>query len=233
MAGGSAGGVTTRQQIICQAPAMAAGRYHIKVVVPGFGFAAHGLTDNAANLHGFESLLRVDSVAPRVGSLAGGMTVTLSGSGFSTEPRNNTVQVQAANRTKLAHVLGSTASQLVVVMPTFEREGILQGPTLEPGIANGRFERIGPATNAPGSGQGYFSGIPHGWSADGEKQNSRFGEKVPSTCPHPLAHVDRVHFFFHFSGPTLPTVAVAYGLSSYSRTTLLPRVPHQVAILDQ
>ena len=74
----------TESEVTCEAPAMTAGAYHVRVWVPGLGFAAH-----PAGGHELEfvmySILEFTTLSPRVGSTAGGRTVTITGKGFSAE----------------------------------------------------------------------------------------------------------------------------------------------------
>ena len=108
------------QTITCEVPAMTAGWYHVKIHVPGQGFAAH--PDSEEAIHTFESELKINSIQPAAGSWSGGMLVTVTGGGFSSRLRNNTVAIEVGNETRAAHVLQAAHGELVVVMPSFERE---------------------------------------------------------------------------------------------------------------
>ena len=99
---------------------MTAGWYHVKIHVPGKGFAAH--PDDASMIHAFESELGITSITPQVGGWAGGVAVTVHGAGFSTKLRNNTVAVEVGTETRPAHVLRADHEKLVIVMPSFEHE---------------------------------------------------------------------------------------------------------------
>jgi plastocyanin len=97
--------------IECDLPAMAGGRYNIQVDVPGSGFAAH--PNNAAEAVSFVSQVVFSKTAPRETSLRGGLIVTVSGFGFSETTSNNKVTVGG----KSAHVIHSTATEIVMVTP--------------------------------------------------------------------------------------------------------------------
>jgi len=88
-------------EIKCKVPALTAGWYHVKIYVPGRGFAAH--PDDPESVHSFESLLEIERISPNVGSMSGGVTVTLHGAGFSTQARNNTVTVDVADVARPAY----------------------------------------------------------------------------------------------------------------------------------
>ena len=97
-------------RVVCELPAVAAGRYHVRVEVPGKGYAAHP----AANMNefAFTSELVFNSIEPKQGSWSGGILVTVKGAGFSSRPSNNTVLVERGNVTKAAHVLDACATRL-------------------------------------------------------------------------------------------------------------------------
>ena len=98
-------------QFTCMAPEMTAGHYHVKVHVPGSGFAAHP-ADHSSEF-AVTSELTLASVSPRTGSVEGGLTVTITGTGFSEENAENSVTVGGSP----AHILNSTFEQLVIVVP--------------------------------------------------------------------------------------------------------------------
>jgi plastocyanin len=101
----------TTTQFTCMVPEMTAGHYHMRVRVPGSGLAAHP-ADHASEFT-VTSGLTFTSVTPRTGSVEGGLTVTITGSGFSYENADNTVTVGGSP----AHILNSTFEQLVIVVP--------------------------------------------------------------------------------------------------------------------
>ena len=107
-------------RVVCDLPAVAAGRYHVRVEVPGKGYAAHP----AANVdeYTFTSELSFDAIEPKRGSWSGGILVTVTGAGFSSRPSNNTVLIEQGNETKAAHVLDACPTRLFFVMPSFEHE---------------------------------------------------------------------------------------------------------------
>lgn len=98
----------------CMAPEMTAGHYHLQVRIPGAGYAAHPSEHDPQFI--IESELRFTNLSPQESSLRGGLTVTVTGSGFSLSNAENSVTVGS----RPAHVLNSTFDQLVFVVPSLD-----------------------------------------------------------------------------------------------------------------
>lgn len=98
--------------IVCTTPSMAAGRYYFKVLVPEKGIAVHEnpSTDGYVS---FVSLLRFELATPRISSLAGGLVMSIFGSGFSENVENNSVAIGGVP----AHIIDAQWDRLVVVSP--------------------------------------------------------------------------------------------------------------------
>ena len=102
--------VSTATEVTCTAPGMPAGNYHIKVITE-LGTAAHPF--GHANEVVFSSVLEFHSLSPRVGSMAGGMTATITGQGFSANKNQLQVDIGIAS----AVIVSSTATDIVFVVP--------------------------------------------------------------------------------------------------------------------
>ncbi|XP_068094022.1 fibrocystin-L-like isoform X1 [Hyperolius riggenbachi] len=79
----------TPTNITCILPALSPGLYPVLVQVGNLGFAV----PSNGNETTIEYILKVTSVSPQYGSLYGGTQVTLAGSGFSSNPQDNQVQI--------------------------------------------------------------------------------------------------------------------------------------------
>eukprot|EP00048_Salpingoeca_helianthica_P015090 m.224971 g.224971 ORF g.224971 m.224971 type:complete len:4030 (+) comp16594_c0_seq1:296-12385(+) len=96
----------------CRVPEMPAGVYPVRVHVDGLGDALH--VGNCTT-HTFTSLLRFDSLSPRMGSLGGGTTVTISGAGFSPVLLDNWLVFGTLSVN--AYIVSSSYSTIVAVTP--------------------------------------------------------------------------------------------------------------------
>ncbi|KAM4688908.1 fibrocystin-L [Discoglossus pictus] len=75
--------------ITCVLPPLAPGVYNVMVQVDNWGFALFSENGNVT----VEYILEVNSISPQHGSLYGGTQITITGSGFSTNPEKNQVQI--------------------------------------------------------------------------------------------------------------------------------------------
>ena len=95
----------TETRIECKVSPNPQGVVKVAVFIPGQGNADGEVT--------YRFVLKVTSFIPREGSVQGGTRITISGSGFSTNPTANKLLIGS----KLAKVLSSTASQIVAETP--------------------------------------------------------------------------------------------------------------------
>jgi len=78
----------TDTEIKCKTPSQKAGSVPIKVTIPG-----KGATSVPSSYTTFEYILKVTSISPLIGSLAGGTEVTITGEGFSETLSDNSVKI--------------------------------------------------------------------------------------------------------------------------------------------
>ncbi|KAM5157489.1 fibrocystin-L [Mantella aurantiaca] len=79
----------TTTNITCVLPSLPPGNYPVLVYVVNWGYAISS-TDNVTSI---KYILEVNSISPQYGSLYGGSHITLTGSGFSSNPQDNYVQI--------------------------------------------------------------------------------------------------------------------------------------------
>jgi hypothetical protein len=101
----------TATSLECAVPAMAAGKYYIKIHIPTLGYAAHPIEPVDAFI--ISSQLAFTGISPVNGSVMGGVTITIDGYGFAANNSGNDVVVDG----RRAHVLNATHTQIVAVVP--------------------------------------------------------------------------------------------------------------------
>ena len=76
------------ENITCLLQPVQAGEYPVSVLVPEYGQAMIDTDDT------IESLLRIDGISPKAGSIRGGTSLSITGIGFSQFLSNNTITIQ-------------------------------------------------------------------------------------------------------------------------------------------
>ncbi|XP_018426208.1 PREDICTED: fibrocystin-L [Nanorana parkeri] len=94
--------------ITCVLPALPPGIYPVLVQVENWGFAVSSMDDVAS----IKYILELNSISPQHGSMYGGSHVTLRGSGFSSNPQDNLVQIGSLP----CNVSASSSTELTCVI---------------------------------------------------------------------------------------------------------------------
>ena len=105
----------TASSVTCNAPAMAAGDYNIRVSLAS-GYAAHPRSPIQ-----FKSMFSVQSIMPKSSSMMGGVVLTVRGHGFpeSAIGAGNTISIAG----KQAHIIQSNDTHIIAVSPPKANEG--------------------------------------------------------------------------------------------------------------
>ena len=115
---------TAASPLSCTVPPIAAGQYNVTLNVRSQGIAAATETalrsDGGRSLFSYEHLARIDTISPASLSIAGGATVTITGTGFSLNAGDNVVTFGGVP----ARVAYSTNSQLVLTAPDLRTGGL-------------------------------------------------------------------------------------------------------------
>ncbi|XP_043994771.1 fibrocystin-L-like isoform X2 [Gambusia affinis] len=105
----------SKTRISCRLPVLPPGVYHVEVQVGNRGFPQASINTS------IEYILEVYSISPLTGSLMGGTTLTVSGSGFS----NDTANIQVSVGSRACEVASASENQLLCTVQSEEETHVV------------------------------------------------------------------------------------------------------------